>query len=326
MDARSSAREADNWPGVNLGDPSTSSPEAMWLAATILQVKSPASKPGDRPAVTPTPTSRQLFPTSQAPSSPTVKMTKDAARHPTLLEEVARKREELAAATQELTELEATAVAAGAIHQINPNLQPTSPIVQEPALVTQSSVQEPAVAEPQLLQTAQKPAQLPTALTTAAAVLSQSAATLHLITTSTQEPAEMTTAAGPQLSQAAQEPAQLHQQPPPPAALFAPSAPTAATAGSTTPPAAQTSTQQMQPSMQLTCAGACTSYVPSSSCCCCRVSNPSNSSCRTQICARFPETPRQQPRTAGVKCAGVDRALQDEGQAPEHQAGDIWPV
>ena len=221
MDARSSAREADNWPGVNLGDPS--SPEAKWLAATILQVKSPASQPSDRPAVTPTSTSRQLFSPSQAPSSPTLKMTKDAARHPTLLEEVTRKREELAAAAQELAELEATAVAAGAIPPINPNLQPTSPIVQEPALVTQASVQEPAqllptVAEPQLLQAAQKPAQLPTALTAAAAVLSQSAATLHLITTSMQEPAEMTTAARPQLSQAAQEPAQLHQQPPPAAA------------------------------------------------------------------------------------------------------------
>ena len=142
MDARSSAREADNWPGVNLGDPS--SPEAMWLAATILQVKSPASKPGDRPAVTPTSTSRQLFPPSQAPSSPTLKMTKDAVRHPTLLEEVTRKREELAAAALELAELEATAVAAGAIPQINSNPQPTSPIVQEPALVTQASVQEPA--------------------------------------------------------------------------------------------------------------------------------------------------------------------------------------
>ena len=91
-------------------------------------------------------------------------MTKDAVRHPTLLEEVTRKREELAAATQELAELEATA---GAIPPINLNFQPTSPIVQEPALVTQASVQEPAqllptVAEPQLLQAAQKPAQLPT--------------------------------------------------------------------------------------------------------------------------------------------------------------------
>ena len=70
-------------------------------------------------------------------------MTQDAARHPTLLEEVIRKREELAAAAaQELAELEPTAVAAGVITipPPKPTRQPNSSITMEPARLVTAAV------------------------------------------------------------------------------------------------------------------------------------------------------------------------------------------
>jgi hypothetical protein len=75
MEARSEARAADMIPGIDLENPK--SPEALWLAATVLQVTSP-SRPTDPPAVTPSSAARMLFSPSLKPTvSPTT-----SAQHP----------------------------------------------------------------------------------------------------------------------------------------------------------------------------------------------------------------------------------------------------
>ena len=75
MEMRSDARAADMVPGIDLEDPT--SPEALWLAATVLQATSP-SRPTHPPALTPSSTARQLFSPSRKPTlSPTT-----SAQHP----------------------------------------------------------------------------------------------------------------------------------------------------------------------------------------------------------------------------------------------------
>jgi len=159
------AREADNWPGVDLDD--HNSPEAKWLAATVLQCNSPApqTNKNDTQAVTPSSTSRQPFSPSHAPTN-----SPDAQRIPAatdIEQEINKKRAEIAAAAtaaaQELAALEQQLTNmspnnspnkdAAALQQTTTTQEPvqTDPTHPNPAAVLQlnSDAQEPAHPQPQ---------------------------------------------------------------------------------------------------------------------------------------------------------------------------------
>ena len=161
------AREADNWPGVDLDD--QNSPEAKWLAATVLQCNSPAPQTNkyDTQAVTPSSTSRQLFSPSHAPTN-----SPDAQRRPAatdIEQEINKKRAEIAAAAtaaaQELAALEQQLTNmspnnspnkdAAALQQTTTTQEPVqpNPTHPNPAAVLQphSDAQEPAHPQPRQL-------------------------------------------------------------------------------------------------------------------------------------------------------------------------------
>ena len=96
MDARrNESRAADMIPGINLENPN--SPEALWLAATVLQVTSP-SRPTDPPAVTPSSAARMLFSPSLKPTVSPAVFTQEHPAQLTLLEQIHYKRAAAAAA------------------------------------------------------------------------------------------------------------------------------------------------------------------------------------------------------------------------------------
>ena len=135
------AREADNWPGVNLDD--QSSPEAKWLAATVLQCNSPApqTNKNDTQAVTPSSTSRQLFSPSHAPTkSPDAQKIPAAAN---IEQEINRKKAEIAAAAT------AAAQELAALEQQLTNMSPNnSPTKDAAALQQNTTTQEPVQTDP----------------------------------------------------------------------------------------------------------------------------------------------------------------------------------
>ena len=91
-------------PGLNLENPN--SPEALWLAATVLQATSP-TRPTDPPAVSPSSAARQLFSPSQAPAaSPTpAAQNLNDAQQSMLLAILKKKAENAAAAAAAAQEL-----------------------------------------------------------------------------------------------------------------------------------------------------------------------------------------------------------------------------
>ena len=123
MVARSDAREADIWPGVNLNDPK--SPEAQWLEAAIKQCNSPAGKLHRllHGVTVPSSTPRQPFKPATAEDQPT-----DVARATPAIKGTKQKQKQIAAAaaaaaTQQLHMLKTAAMAAGIPPHKNPSNQ-----------------------------------------------------------------------------------------------------------------------------------------------------------------------------------------------------------
>ena len=126
MVARSCAREADIWPGVNLNDPKSPEAVTQWLEAAIKQCNSPAGKLHRllHGLTVPSSTPRQLFKSDAAEDQPN-----GVARATQIIKEINQKQKQIAATTtvataaQELHTLKTAAVAAGIPPHKNPSNQ-----------------------------------------------------------------------------------------------------------------------------------------------------------------------------------------------------------
>ena len=134
MVARSDAREADIWPGVNLNDPR--SPEAQWLEAAIKQCNSLAGKLHRllHGVTIPPSTPRQLSKPAAAEDQSTdvARATQHQDINQLTIQDINTKKAQIAAAsaaaTQDLLQLEAIAMATGMLPSPSqaPSIQPST--------------------------------------------------------------------------------------------------------------------------------------------------------------------------------------------------------